>query len=761
MASTHAEPEAPRPASDAQAEGPSAAARSAPAPAPLPAPLPAPQPAPGGEPGIAQFLRTLAERRWTALAVAGAVLATAVAYLLVAPPVYESSVLIQIESRAKVAATFEDLARLFEGATATEGEIRMIRSRPLVEAVVERLRLDVEARPRTVPLVGDAILRAHRGATLAPPPPGLGRFAWGGERLEVERLAVPEPLVGERLRVTALEGGRYRLASGKGAVLLEGEVGTPARGGGVELLVSGVVARPGTEFTLRKLRLADAVERIQQRLLVGEAGRDTGLVVVTLSGTDRQQLASILDAISTTYLRQNVQRTSAEAATTLAILEAQLPVLKSNLDRAETALDRFRRRNGTVNLSAEAEATLTRIGEMERAVAEIELQKAELANRTARHPDLPGLERRSAQLRTQLTAMETRMRALPGLELESARLARQVRVATELYLLVLNRAQELEIVKSGWLGNARLLEKAVAPYRPVRPKVPLVLFIGALLGVASGVAAAFLRKELDRSVRDPDEIEAVTRVPVFATISRSPAQRKLSRRGRRGRLAALALVKPADPAVEDLRALRTSIQFALLRARNNVVAIGGLAPKDGKSFVSVNVAHLLAAAGGRILLVDGDLRRGVLHRYFGIGAQPGLADVLARKAELDAAVQRTEDPNLDVLAAGATPRNPAELLASPALEQVLAELGQRYKVVIVDTPPVLAVNDGALVGRHAGVNLLVLRSGRHPVGDVEYAVSQLVRSGVSVRGAVLNDLRASLGRYGRQGRYRRAGAPVR
>jgi tyrosine-protein kinase Etk/Wzc len=750
MLNSRQESEAPRSTAGAEVEAPNPVRRRAPGARTTHA---------SHEPTVADLAWTLAERRWTVVAVAGAVLAFAAAYLLVASPTYESSVLIQVEGRARPVAGFQDLAPLFGGETPAEGEMRIMKSRAVLDAVIEQLGLDVEARARTLPIIGGAFVRRYQGTAPAPARFGLSRFAWGGERIGVKQLTVSDALLGEPLVVTVLEGGRYQTAASDGTVLVEGEVGKPATGTdgdrSVEMLLTELTARPGTEVTLRKLRRIDVIEQLQESLRISEQGRRTGLVEVTLVGQDPARIAVILDAVSANYLRQSVERTSAEAAKTLQILEAQLPVLKSTLDKAEIALNRFRQKNGTVNLSLEAEAMLARIGEIDRSIAENEVRSAELHRFTVQHPDISTLAEKTDRLRSQRAAMEARMRALPDMELESTRLSRQVRVAAELYTLVLNRTEELRIVKSGWIGNARVLEQAVEPYRPVSPKRGIVLTLAMLLGVAGGIAAALVRNALDEGVRDPDEIEARTGLPVFATIPRSRAQRRLARRGRRGRLDALSVVEPGDPAVEDLRGLRTGVQFALLRATNNIVAVGSPAPRAGKSFVSVNLAHLLATSDGRVLIVDGDLRRGILHRYFGLEAKPGLSDVLSGQAALESAVHGTDSPNLDLLPGGQRVTNPAELLAGAPFQQLLAELGRRYKIVIIDTPPILSVTDSALVGRHAGVNLLVLRAGEHSSHEIALAVKRLVQNGVTVRGAILNEVRPSHGRYGRSGRYRR------
>jgi tyrosine-protein kinase Etk/Wzc len=169
----------------------------------------------------------------------------------------------------------------------------------------------------------------------------------------------------------------------------------------------------------------------------------------------------------------------------------------------------------------------------------------------------------------------------------------------------------------------------------------------------------------------------------------------------------------------------------------------------GKTFVCANLAQLLAAAGKRVLLVDADLRRGALHRHFSVDPGPGLSRVISGAATLDAAIVSTKTSGLDLLPRGDIPDSPAELLASPRLEETLAGASRRYDVVIVDTPPSLAVTDPVLVGRCASVNLFVLRAREHPVSEIAAALERFARSGVEVQGAILNDVRPADGRYAR------------
>jgi tyrosine-protein kinase Etk/Wzc len=281
----------------------------------------------------------------------------------------------------------------------------------------------------------------------------------------------------------------------------------------------------------------------------------------------------------------------------------------------------------------------------------------------------------------------------------------------------------------------------------------MVVALALLLGAGLGVAVAFARNALDHGVEDPEALERSFGVGVHASVPFSAAQIEGERAGKRGTIIpVLSATTPDDLAVESLRSLRTSLQFALVEARNNVVAIGGPAPGVGKSFVSTNLAHLLGEAGKRVVVVDADLRRGHLHRYYGGERERGLSDVIGGQVALEEALRPAASANVQFVSTGSIPPNPAELLASERFQRVLADLSARFDLVILDLPPILAVTDAAVVGRLAGVNLLVLRAGRHPLREIAAALRALGRAGVRVHGFVLNGVQLDRG-LGRKSHY--------
>jgi tyrosine-protein kinase Etk/Wzc len=310
-----------------------------------------------------------------------------------------------------------------------------------------------------------------------------------------------------------------------------------------------------------------------------------------------------------------------------------------------------------------------------------------------------------------------------------------------LYTNLLDSAQQLRIVKAGEVGNVRVVDYAVAEDLPVRPKRPLVIALAAVLGLIVGTVAAFVKSALFGGVEHSEQIEQALGLPVYATVPHSETQVRLQQNMRRGRGGhhVLAAIASEDVAIEGIRSLRTALQFGLLDVTNNVIVVTGPRPEVGKSFMSVNLSAVLASGGKRVLLIDADMRRGDVHSYFGVSKQPGLADVIAG-LDVEGAVLRDLLPGVDVLPKGSLPPNPAELLMSERFKTMLDHFSGRYDVVIVDTPPVLAVTDAALIGKHAGTTLLVVRHGRHPMAEILESANRLRNGGVTFKGVLFTDV---------------------
>jgi len=723
---------------------------------------PQPSSAPFGaeeEIDLAEYIGVIVDGyRWI-IAIAITFLLVAAAYAFIATPIYQADALLQVEQKKSGLGGMADLDTLLTGEAPADAEIEIIRSRSVLGKVVENLQLDLSVKPHYFPIIGRWMARGHEqdehpvAAFL-----GMRSFAWGGEHIRMDRLHVPNVYHGEPLTLIAGKQGAYRLVDGDGKLLLEGVVGRRAGGKKAErddfsAFVSELVAEPGTRFDVVKQRWLTVVQGLQTVLNIAEKGKKTGMLQMTLEDRNPAYAVSVLNEAANVYLRQNVERKSEEAKNALIFLQGQLPQIKAELEAAETKLNSYRLERGSVDVGLEVQGMLNQSVELERQLSEISLQKAELERRfTSSHPMIQALNAKISRLQSERKKMEGKVKTLPETEQEVLRLMRDVKVQTELYTLLLNKVQELKVAKAGTIGNVRILDYAVIPDKPIKPKKGLIIALGLVLGLFVGVLFVFIRKSLQKGIESPELIEQKLGIPVYATVPHAEAQigmhEQMRKHKGKGGDFLLASVNDSDMAVESLRSLRTNLHFGLMDAKNNIVMISGPAPGVGKSFVSANLAHVLATAGKRVLLIDADLRKGHLFEYFGLNRAPGLSECICGDMELELVVNKTAYDGLDVLTTGQFPPNPSELLMSEHFENLLAEASKAYDLVLIDTPPVLAVTDAVVIGKLAGTAFLLLRAGRHPIQEIQQAVRHLEHGGVKLQGTIFNGLKPKRSKYG-------------
>jgi tyrosine-protein kinase Etk/Wzc len=325
-----------------------------------------------------------------------------------------------------------------------------------------------------------------------------------------------------------------------------------------------------------------------------------------------------------------------------------------------------------------------------------------------------------------------------------------VEVNNQLYTALLNSSQELQIAKAGTVGNVRIVDHALPPLKPSKPRKALILALSMVLGLFLGVVAVFLQRALRNGVEDPSVVEQQLGLPTYASIPYSDEQRRIMRAVKRGGGGSqiLAAVDPTNLAIEALRSLRTSLHFALLESTNNVLMLTGPSPGLGKSFISLNLGAVLAMSGKRVVVVDADLRRGHLHEYLDSERAPGISDYVVGNVELPGIIKKTTVENLSFISTGSIPPNPAELLLHDRFTEMVKTLSEQYDHVLIDTPPVLAVTDAAVIGRLAGCTLLVLKAGEHPLRAIEDSARRLRQAGVQLRGTLFNQVGLGTGKYG-------------
>ncbi|MBL4282918.1 polysaccharide biosynthesis tyrosine autokinase [Vibrio fluvialis] len=663
-----------------------------------------------------------------------------VAFALLSTPIYKADSLIQIEQKSSggIGSLVGDMGELFSSESSATTEIEIIKSRMILGDTADKFNLTTVVEPLYFPFFGK----------------GLARIRGDLSSMSVKRFVIPEFAQESTHTIVVLDNDQktYQLLR-DGRIVLKGQAGALAKSDDYELFVSSFYANDGFEFSIAKRSQLEAIEWLKRNLSVSERGKQTGILGMSFIGENRALISDVLNDIAQNYFLQNVARNSAEAEKSLSFLKSHLPDVKDSLTTAEDVLNTFRQKNDSIDLGLEAQSTLKVMVELEAQLNELTFKESEISQRfTKDHPAYRSLLDKRTTLLKEKERLNQQIQKMPKTQREVLRMTRDVEVNQQIYVQLLNKVQELSIVKAGTVGNVRILDNAQAFATPVKPQKTMIVFLSTLLGGMLSLAFVLVKVALHRGVENPDDIEQIG-LSVYASIPKSSLQlelfNKLKRHRKQNRdLTLLAESNPADLSVEALRGLRTSLHFAMMEAKNNVLMISGPAPGIGKSFVSTNFSVVAAKTGQRVLLIDADMRKGYLQQPFGMDWENGLSDYLSGKIPLTTAVKETRIDNLDIMTRGQVPPNPSELLMHPRFNELVEWASGHYDLVIIDTPPVLAVTDPSIVGALAGTTLMVARFGMNTVKEIDVARNRFEQAGIEVKGVILNATEKKASNYG-------------
>ena len=696
------------------------------------------------------------------IAITLAVVATlALVYVLVATPIYKANGIILVEDNAPGLPGLDDMAEIFATESSSATELHVIKSRLVLGRVVDELGLTIEAAPAYVPLIGEMLARGTPTGRLNGTPFGLSGYAGGGETIKVAELVLPNYLNNQQLTLIAEGDNKYSLWF-ENTKLLEGAVGESLLTDQFDIKVTELVAHKGAEFTLSKAGRLSKILDLQRKLQVSEKGKDTGIIEISLEGADPQRIAQIVDSVSANYYLQNVQRMAAEAENSLRFLDEQIPLIQEQLISSEEALNDYRSERTSVDLSLEAQSALDSLVQIEADISTMSINEAEISRRfTPQHPNYISFKRQQRNLLNQRNKLSRKLEALPDTQKKILRLKRDFEVNQAIFVALKNKRQELSILKASTVGNVRILDRAEVMPNTVAPKRGLIMVLALLLGGMLGVIIVAVRHFLRAGVSDP-KVFADNGLMVHATIPHSEnedsykeqteflkryKERKKAKANNKPQQLLLANDHPADLAIEALRSLRTSLHFAMLDASNHVVMMSSASPGVGKSFVSSNLGAVIAQTGQRVLVVDADMRKGYLHKRFGLSPEQGLSDVLAGTLEAKQAVRSTVIDTLDLMTRGNIPSNPSELLMSAQFPAMITELEAEYDLILFDTPPILAVTDASIVGAYCGTSLMVARFESCTLKEVLAANHRFDLGGVDIKGIVFNAVEKKASSY--------------
>lgn len=677
---------------------------------------------------LGRLLGELIDNRKLIISITSAFTVLAVLYTLLATPIYQADALIQVEQKQGNAILNSINQILPNSQPESAPELTLLQSRMILGKTVDDLNLQAQVRQKYFPVIGRGVARL------------LGEESGS---ITVGKLYLPQVEGGDAPQVilTVNDGERYTIAGDD--FTLEGKVGELINDKGVTLLIKEINAQPGSEFVITYLNKLKAISNLQDAFNVADQGKDTGMLSLTLTGDNPTLIKNILNSISNNYLEQNVERQAAQDAKSLDFLNEQLPKVRSDLDFAEDKLNAYRKQKDSVDLTMEAKSVLDQIVNVDNQLNELTFKEAEISQLyTKEHPTYKALVEKRKTLQDEKVKLNKRVSSMPSTQQEVLRLSRDVESGRAVYLQLLNRQQELNIAKSSAIGNVRIVDDAVTEPNPVKPKKILIIIIGTILGAFISIGIVLLRMFLLRGIESPEQLEEAG-INVYASVPVAEWYKANLVKGNNKRKepeSLLAIENPADLAIEAIRSLRTSLHFAMMEAKNNILMISGASPNAGKTFISTNLAATMASSGKKVLFIAADLRKGYVHKILGSNNDNGLSDYLSGRVSLEKVITTVTKGNFDYIPRGQVPPNPAELLMHPRFNELISQVSKLYDLVIIDTPPILAVTDAAIIGRYVGTTLLVARFEINTTKEILVSIKRFEQSGVNVKGCILNGM---------------------
>ncbi|MGC1009471.1 tyrosine-protein kinase Wzc [Pantoea agglomerans] len=679
---------------------------------------------------LAHLVGQLIDHRWIIVAVTAFFMLAGTLYTLFATPIYSADALVQVEQK-NASTVLNEIDSILPPTPASDTEIEILESRMVIGKTVDDLGLDTVVEQNYFPVIGKGLSRlmGNKPASIA-----------------ISRLEIPRTIDKRNVELEVTGPDSYTVSK-DGDELFKGKVGQLESHGDISMLVSEIHADEGTSFTVTKLNNLQAIRSVLSNLTVADKGKDTGVLGLEYLGEDPEQISKVLNQIVNNYLLQNVERKSAQAEKSLEFLRTQLPAVRSKLDEAEDKLNTFRRQNESVDLSLEAKSALDSSVSVQSQLNELTFREAEVSQLfTKDHPTYRALLEKRKTLEGEQAQLNKKIAGMPQTQQEILRLTRDVQSGQEIYMQLLNRQQELGISKASTVGDVRIIDGAQTANSPVAPKKLLIIAASLIFGLFVSVGLVLLKALLHHGIENPDQLEELG-MNVYASVPLSDWQRKkdteaLARRGSKVKTdpheTLLALGNPTDLSIEAIRSLRTSLHFAMMEAKNNILMITGASPGIGKTFICANLATLVAKAGQRVLFIDGDMRRGYTHELLGADNKSGLSNVLSGKTEFSPALIQQGVYGFDFLPRGQVPPNPSELLMHRRMGELLEWASKKYDLVLIDTPPILAVTDASIIGKLAGTSLMVARFEANTTKEVDVSFKRFAQNGIEIKGVILN-----------------------
>ncbi len=717
-----------------------------------------------------EYLRLLLRHKFGLLITLLLGLGLAWVYLTSTDSIYEASALVEVSERLNLAEEEDRNQQIDWNAPTIKEEANLITSRRVLTPVIDAYNLRLSAEARRLPVLGDITREIPFLAEFAAGFGPLKHFAWGDESIELTQLELPRTWEDTELRLTVLDDNSYSLEFDSRVIIEQASVGESIQ---VELdedsplliSVAQVDAAAGVQFSLVRSSLQSTVTALRSNLATETTDSKSRMITIRMRGKDPARIADVTNAILQEYESVKLGTQNRSTDERLEFFETQLPTVEAELRAAEIALAEFRRNSGTVR-DTQVDLKLGQLDNLEIQLLEKEVERDDLLKRyTVAHPTPKRLQKEIDVLNDKINQIRGSIVAAPDTERELAVLQDELDTSRDLFIDMSETLQQLRLANVGNVGEVQIIDEALAPRKPVSPNKLLAIVGGTLTTLFLYTLYLTLRSALSTVIGDQETLERSSGLPVYMNIPKSSAQRRLGspvtidpRRllpGPDGESSSkaiagnvLALSKPEDYSIENMRGLRSMLEDVMAGANNNVLMFTSPLPSMGKSFLSLNLAVLVAQTGKRVLLIDADYQRGQLHKSLGLDAGPGLPEVVRGKSELKETVKATTVQNLYCIPRGYSGTgNGVDMPSDKEFGAFLNVVAPRFDIAIIDTPPVLSVSTAAALGKHAGSTIMVVKEGEVKEPQLHEALKRLTFSGVRVSGCIMNGSSAPTPRH--------------
>lgn len=669
-------------------------------------------------------------------------LVSAFLYLTSTTPIYQTDALIEVKSNksSPLAGLSSEMAAMASfaglggvGGSSIQSETELLKSRAIFGKAIQDLHLDIHFSPKINTLQkilsNDDFIKSYttQGLSIS--------LKKKNQNLSISEFKIPKFYENKEL-LLVFKNNTYTIFDNKTEqILKKGIVGQPLVDGTWNIHISGNLTSE-QEFIIQKSSLPNAMSNILKKFNVSEKGKGSSILELTYQGENPENIPTILNSVLNIYKQQDITRSVIDKDQQVAFLEKQLPELKADLNNSERQFNQFREKYGTVDVKGESELYLKQSMELEIQKVQLQQKQAELgAQYTAEHPAMQAISAQLNALNTKINEVNNKVKQLPEIQRLYLQYYRDVEIKNQLYTGLLTTYQSLNVAKAGELGKVNIIDYAIEPTSPIKPKRLIFLVLSIFMGGFIGILIALLRNMFNSGLRN---IVPIANQHHLKNLGRVIYSNQLDSTSK-SFTPLLAASQPTAIAVEQMRQIATTLQHHAQNAAKPIVQMLGAHKNAGNSTLIANIAIVLAQMNLKVLLVDCDLKDGKLKQLFNISTSLGLSEYLNNSETiLNSIVNPTSQTNLDLIHSGNFSGISASLLCSSKMTVLLNTVTSNYDLILIDNAAVLESSDGSILAKYVDTNILVTRFNSTTTEQIETALETLNNSGNNFEGVIFN-----------------------